>query len=487
VPKKRTKTKHLPSHTTPVKSKILTSLLLITAILLGHEITHFFESLKPVQTIREFAQAGSIIEEEDMYAQARSIPTLPKNIVPTVSLEVACSFDEENPRERVVSFKYDNTTNYRIDLTSSILSLDFLDIPPYHQSNSFYENELVSNAIIIDHNHALSSQYISLSENGLENEFITEDEYYQLTPEDKSNWEPFENKGSIDYLLPGQHTGMTISLPTDYTLRWEIMYTFDPIETDENTITDDNTITLTAVSAYNGIDCTNTVTDYQIYVPELIPHSIENPAGFYARTVNTNECQIDTVIDDLLSYSYLDIDPELIYSLELNNQTLLTDRTGKKYPLEEVINDTSEPLKPGSYVVVLQSYDEHGIKHKTQIPEAFYLEFLDESNNPLLTTNSIKDLWDTEESIVQIVNTDFVITEEDLESITHVRARATDTWEDHELFPNGEPNRQFLTSIKTTCFALAGLDDTKANLTPPQEVRGTKTWLSSPAGFVTNN
>lgn len=418
----------------------------------------------------EAALAGQIIAETELFEQAVSLPGLSDTELPDFELAIECTFDPEVPRLREVEFRYINNTGYKIELDSSLVSLDFMDISQFDEGNDYYENELAENLITLSHLHTESSKFARIDQQTLpEQDIITFESYNTLIPSEKDLWKPLINKGAIDFLIPGEQTGMTFVLPTDYTIRWEtvVQLTSEQQEffADNDRVTDK--LLFTAVSAYNGTDCFNTVVDYDIEIPETIPHEINNPAGYTARTVNTKECKIPEVVQEIDSATELSIDPDTLLTIDLKNQVLLTERIGTKHAITKLQGADDQLLTAGEYVVLLQSYDEHGIKHKTQENEAYYVEFLDKDENVIKTTSTIKDLWDTEEGIVQIVDTTFTVFEEQLQDITHLWAVDADTWEEDELLPNGQPDNKFLTSIKTTCMGLVKIDE--AQLETPAE------------------
>jgi hypothetical protein len=184
----------------------------------------------------------------------------------------------------------------------------------------------------------------------------------------------------------------------------------------------------------------------------------ENPEYYY-----TSECRIDEFIETMRAEDILSSGQEEYFVKDLGNQSLTTAQLGNKHSLDSLRSNLNNELNAGTYMIVLQSYDPHvrvrndGSIERRKSPqdnEMFGLQLITSSNEVLSKTNASTDLPDDYNSMIEYVQESYIISESDLQRATHIQAYNADIWEDHELHSNGSPNRSYLTSIRTTCFAL---------------------------------
>jgi len=186
--------------------------------------------------------------------------------------------------------------------------------------------------------------------------------------------------------------------------------------------------------------------------------AFESPAYYY-----TDQCRLEETIQLMRSNGILSDRQDEYYIKNLNNETLTTAQLGRKHLFDEIIGNQNNELKAGKYMILLQSYDPHvtvtgngeiQLNKSAQDNEMYGLQLIRSNGSVVSKTSPIQDLPTEYNSMVELVEESFVITESDIEQTHYIQAYNADVWQDHELGSNGRPNYSYNTSIRTTCFAL---------------------------------
>jgi len=406
----------------------------------------------PAAHAHELGQQDSNPESGYLY------PLLPDDVLPDFSINFSCNQQEANGK-RTIEFYYVNRTDYRINLDRSTLRVGGVDINPYSVSDEAELARISEAGVSIIHTHFNSDTITG-------------------------------NNGPLDYMKPGRiDSAMIIEVPADGTVVWtagvELSLEQSALKNGRSRIQK-----TTTASTSNLKDCEVPQVTEDSLVPEQLPRLPDDiELGRYNPRYlgDVRECKIEETIESLKSKSIITPDEEGIYIQNLNNQTLTTERTGKNIKFNRIRNHQGAALAPGEYAVILQSYDEHVRYNKdgsikqikdTQENESYGLQFVNSSKEIFKQTNTLWVLPDDMNTMIQLVDDSFEITQEDIDEIELVQTFNADIWENpgesigspkteapgptkDELKSNVKPDNSFKTSIRTTCFGLVRLADTE--------------------------